>query len=98
MASSIGMGTYYGVMSRALSGATGHQWIKKDRLVALRKGIELGMNLIDTAEVYQTEELVAEAIHGQKRDEVFVATKIWPSHLHYDDVFRSANSSLSKLG
>ncbi len=96
-ASSIGMGTYYGVISSVFSGAVGHQRIGNDKVAALKKGIELGMNLIDTAEVYQTEELVAEAIHGEKRDELFVATKVWPSHLHYDDVLRSASSSLSKL-
>jgi diketogulonate reductase-like aldo/keto reductase len=97
-ASSIGMGTYYGVMSRVFSGDARQQHFQKDKLMALRKGIELGMNLIDTAEVYQTEELVGEAVQGQNRDELFVATKVWSSHLHYEDVLRSAGASLSKLG
>jgi diketogulonate reductase-like aldo/keto reductase len=95
--SSIGMGTYYGVMSRVFAGAVGHRSAENDKLKVLRRGIELGMNLIDTAEVYGTEELVGEAINGQKRDDLFIATKVWPSHLHYDDVLRSASSSLTKL-
>jgi aryl-alcohol dehydrogenase-like predicted oxidoreductase len=49
-------------------------------IAALRLGIELGMSLIDTAEMYGdgvAEEIVAEAIHGQ-REGVFVVTKVFP--------------------
>jgi len=94
--SCVGMGTYYGVLTSMLPGVARGR-TDNDQVIALRKGIELGMNLIDTAEAYQTEEVVAEAIRGLKRDELFIATKVWPSHLHHDDVLKSANASLSKL-
>jgi diketogulonate reductase-like aldo/keto reductase len=51
-----------------------------DEVDALRLGIELGMTLIDTAEMYGeggAEEVVADAIEGQ-RDPVFVVTKVYP--------------------
>ena len=95
--SCIGMGTYYGVLSGAFSGATGRQQFWDEKAAALKKGIELGMNLIDTAEVYQTEKLVGEVIRNERRDEMFIATKVWSSHLHYDDMLKSARASVSKL-
>jgi diketogulonate reductase-like aldo/keto reductase len=66
---------------------------------ALRLGIELGMTFIDTAEAYgngHSEEIVGKAIEGI-RDKVFVATKVSPEHLSYDDVLRSAEGSLHRL-
>jgi diketogulonate reductase-like aldo/keto reductase len=63
----------------------------------LRKGIELGAVLIDTAEVYGTEPVVGEAIAGL-RERVFVATKVSGQHLKYDQVLRAAEASLKKLG
>ena len=66
---------------------------------ALRKGLDLGMVLIDTAESYGSgfsEKVVGEAIKG-RRDEVIVATKVSASHLGYDDVLRSAEKSLKHL-
>jgi aryl-alcohol dehydrogenase-like predicted oxidoreductase len=73
---------------------------KAAQINTLRRGIELGMNLIDTAEMYgsgRSEELVAEAIRGQ-RDKVFIATKVSPEHLHYDSVISSCEASLRRLG
>ncbi len=55
---------------------------RKDEVAALRLGLDLGMTLIDTAEMYAhgaTEELVAEAIAG-RRDEVFLVSKVVPSN------------------
>ncbi len=66
---------------------------------ALRYGFGLGMNLIDTAEMYgagHSEEVVAEAMLGRRKD-VFVATKVSPKHFEYDDVLRSARRSLLRL-
>lgn len=66
---------------------------------ALRLGIELGMTFIDTAEAYRdgrTEEVVGRAIDGI-RDKVFIATKVAPEHLAYDDLLRSAEASLHRL-
>ncbi|MER3445596.1 MAG: aldo/keto reductase [Candidatus Dadabacteria bacterium] len=63
----------------------------------LRKGIELGAYLIDTAEGYHTEDIVGQAIRGI-RDRVFIATKVSGRHLRYDDVIRAAERSLRLLG
>ena len=62
----------------------------------LRRGVALGANLIDTAEMYRTEAAVGEAIAGI-RDQVIVATKVLGSHLHYDEVLRAAEQSLRLL-
>ena len=63
---------------------------------AIAEGLRLGVNFIDTAEMYNTEELVGSAIRG--RDGLFIATKVSPHHFRYDDVIRSCSSSLAKLG
>jgi len=68
-------------------------------LQALRRGIELGMTMIDTAEMYghgNAEKLVGQAIKGM-RDEVFVVTKVSPEHFGYDDVLSSCEASLRRL-
>jgi len=55
---------------------------RKQELAALQLGIDLGLTLIDTAEMYgngASEELVADAIAG-KRDQVFVVTKVLPGN------------------
>jgi len=71
-----------------------------DRAVnALRHGLDRGMLLIDTAEMYgsgHSEEVVSRAVEG-RRDSVFVASKVSPSHFAYDDVLRSAQKSLKRL-
>jgi len=54
-----------------------------EEVAALRLGIDLGMTLIDTAEMYgegRAEKVVADAIEGQ-RDRVFVVTKVYPGFL-----------------
>ncbi len=63
---------------------------------SIRAGIEAGMRLIDTAEMYGTEETVGAAVKGTH--DVFIATKVSPDHFHYDAVIKSCNSSLKKLG
>ena len=63
----------------------------------LRRGIELGAFLIDTAEMYRTEDAVGQAVKGI-RDRVFIATKVLGSHLRYDQVMRAAESSLRQFG
>jgi diketogulonate reductase-like aldo/keto reductase len=62
----------------------------------LRRGVELGANLIDTAEMYRTEDAVGKAIAGI-RERVFVATKVLGSNLRYDEVLRAADRSLRLL-
>ena len=63
----------------------------------LRRGIELGAFLIDTAELYRTEDVVGQAVKGI-RDRIFIATKVPGSHLRYDQVMRAAEGSLRQLG
>ena len=62
----------------------------------LKIGVRLGMRLIDTAEAYGTEPLVSKAIKGESG--IFIATKVWPTHLRYNDVIMACNASLKKLG
>ena len=68
---------------------------------AIKKGIELGMTLIDTAEKYadgHAEELVGEAIQSFSRESLFIVSKVWPDHLQYDEVIKAAERSLARLG
>lgn len=95
--SAIGMGTYYDASWIAASRLSGYRQGRGDKIAALRSGIELGINLIDTAEIYETEPLVAEAIKGYRRDTLFIATKVWPMHLKYDQLLRAAQRSLERL-
>lgn len=72
---------------------------EKEQIKALRLGIELGTNFIDTAEDYgagHSEEIVGRAIEGM-RDKVFIATKVSQKYLSYNDVLRSAEGSLKRL-
>ncbi len=55
---------------------------RRDEMAALRTGIDLGLTVIDTAEMYASggaETVVAEAIAGQ-RDKVFLVSKVLPSN------------------
>ena len=68
-------------------------------VAALRLGIELGMALIDTAEMYGdggAEEVVAEAIHGQ-REGVFVVTKVYPHNASREKLPKACERSLKRL-
>ena len=66
---------------------------------ALRTGLDLGMTLIDTAELYGdgvAERLVAEAIAG-RRDEVFLVSKVLPHHATFDGTIAACEASLDRL-
>ena len=72
---------------------------RREELEALRLGIELGMTLIDTAEMYgdgRSESLVGEAIRGE-RDKVFLVSKVLPSNASRNGVARSCEASLKRL-
>jgi diketogulonate reductase-like aldo/keto reductase len=71
-------------------------WRYSGGVEPLRRGIALGASLIDTAEIYGTEDVVAQAVRGI-RDRVFLATKVSGNHLRYDDVLRAAEASLRRL-
>ncbi|MFG1391014.1 aldo/keto reductase [Acidiplasma cupricumulans] len=70
---------------------------RKDAVNAIKYAIDHGINFIDTAEMYETEDIVAEAIKDYNRDDIFIATKIWPDHFHYNDVINACNESLARL-
>lgn len=70
-----------------------------DEVAALRLGIDLGMTLIDTAEMYgegEAEKIVAEAIDGQ-RDRVFVVTKVYPHNASSTELPKACDRSLKRL-
>lgn len=69
-------------------------------VAALRRGFELGMTLVDTAEMYAdggSEKVVGEAIAG-RREEVFVVSKVLPNHASRRGVVAACERSLSRLG
>lgn len=68
----------------------------EQEIEAIKAGIDAGAKYIDTAEVYNTEQLVGKAISGRK--DVFIATKVWSTHLQYDEVIRACDRSLKNLG
>jgi len=82
----IGQGTWYiarGDRTRAIT--------------ALRRGLDLGMSHIDTAEMYDgAEVLIGEAIAG-RRDEVFLVSKVLPSNASRERTKRACEKSLAKL-
>ena len=72
---------------------------RKDEVTALRLGIELGVTLIDTAEMYGNggaEEIVAEAVSG-RRDEIFVVSKVLPSNASRSRTIAACERSLKRL-
>jgi diketogulonate reductase-like aldo/keto reductase len=75
----------------------GTWYIDRGAVTALRRGIELGMTHIDTAEMYGDAELVvAEAIAG-KRDEVFLVSKVLPSNASRRGTITACERSLKRL-
>ncbi|MHC2086675.1 aldo/keto reductase [Methylobacterium sp. CM6244] len=70
---------------------------RPDAVAALRRGLDLGMSHIDTAEMYGEAELVvAEAIEG-RRDEVFLVSKVLPNHASARSVVTACERSLARL-
>jgi len=71
-------------------------WQYRGSVEPLQYGVSLGATHVDTAEIYGTEGIVGKAIQ-KDRDKIFLATKVSPDHLHYDDVIKAAEGSLSRL-
>ncbi|CDX13814.1 putative oxidoreductase [Mesorhizobium sp. SOD10] len=72
---------------------------RADEVAALKLGLDLGITLIDTAEMYASggaEEVVAEAIAG-RRDETFLVSKVLPSNASRAGVKRACEASLKRL-
>jgi diketogulonate reductase-like aldo/keto reductase len=77
-----------------------HPRRRADEIAALQVGIDLGMSLIDTAEMYAdggAEELVGRAIAG-RRDEVFLVSKVLPHHATVRGTIAACEGSLGRLG
>jgi diketogulonate reductase-like aldo/keto reductase len=67
---------------------------------ALRRGIELGMVHVDSAEMYgdgAAERLVGEAIAGLPREQLFLVSKVLPSNATYDGTIRACEASLKRM-
>jgi len=66
-------------------------------IAALRRGLDLGMDHIDTAEMYgDAEEVIAEAIAG-RRDEVFLVSKVLPQNASRSGTIAACERSLARL-
>lgn len=88
--SAVGQGTWY------LDEASD----RKQVVYALQKGIEAGLEHIDTAEMYgdgEAERVVAEAIQG-RRSQVFLVSKVLPYNASYEGTLAACNASLRRLG
>ncbi|HYM40108.1 MAG TPA: aldo/keto reductase [Thermoplasmata archaeon] len=94
--SEVGMG-----MWQAGGKAWGKDVVDQDCQRAMERAIDLGVNLVDTAEAYgdgHSEEVMGRAIRSVGRENVFVATKVAGEHLRAPDVERACRASLKRLG
>jgi len=68
-------------------------------VAAIRAAIDRGLTCIDTAESYadgHAEELVGEAIQGYDRSELFIISKVWPTHMSHDALIAACRASLAR--
>jgi len=94
----------FGSTSRPVSAIGQGTWnIEQDSshsaVQALRRGIELGMTHIDTAEMYgsgKAEKIIATAIEG-RRDEIFLVSKVLPSNASKKGVIKACEATLARL-
>lgn len=87
----IGQGTWYMGENRVP---------RRQEVAALRHGLDLGLTLIDTAEMYGdggAEEVVGEAIRD-RRDDAFVVSKVYPWNAGRDSAIAACEGSLERLG
>lgn len=95
--SAVGMGTYYDFRWIASARLLGRR-PREDAIVrSIRTGLDSGLNLIDTAELYGSEPLVSKALEGRDRESVFIATKVSPTHLRREKLIRACERSLRRL-
>lgn len=93
----IGFGTW-----KIGGGTSPNHSIDAQSLNAVRTALDIGYTHIDTAEMYgggHSEELVGQAVHGsgKKREDLFITSKVLPSHLKYQEVLRACENSLRRL-
>lgn len=96
--SPMGIGTFYDMGWIFSAKVLKRQSNRENKVKAIKAGIESGVNLIDTAEIYESENLVNKAIQGVPREDLFIASKVWPAHFSYEKVIKSCERSLRKLG
>ncbi|GHU80192.1 aldo/keto reductase [Clostridia bacterium] len=73
----------------------------EEEIAALRRGLELGLNLIDTAEMYgggSSESLIGRALRDVRREEYILTSKVYPYNAGRKNIFSSCESSLKRLG
>lgn len=91
----LGIGTW------GLGGKDSADYSNDERSVnAIQSAIDLEMTHIDTSEYYgagHAEELVGKAIKPYRRDDLFITTKVYRTHLRYVDVLSSIRESLKRL-
>lgn len=88
---SIGQGTWY-------LGENSHTY--QSELSALKTGVEMGMNLIDTAEMYgegAAELLVGDAIQGYDRESLYLVSKVYPWNAGRSSIRVSCENSLNRM-
>jgi diketogulonate reductase-like aldo/keto reductase len=72
---------------------------RDEEVAALKLGLDLGMTLIDTAELYgdgEAERIVADAVEG-RRDEVFIVSKVLPQNASHAGTIAACERSLKRL-
>lgn len=77
-------------------------WMNKDEnecKSAIQAAIDIGFRHFDTAQIYENEQFVGEALANCKipRSELFITTKIWNDNMSWDDIIPSFEESLKKL-
>lgn len=88
----IGQGTWY---------LGEHAETFQQELSALRAGLDRGMNLLDTAEMYgggAAERLVGQAIRGHNREKLYLVSKVYPHNAGRQNIRRSCQASLKRMG
>ena len=70
----------------------------KESEEAIKYTVQNGGSLIDTAEIYGTEDLVGRSIKGIDRKSVFIVSKVWTNHLAHDACIKACDESLKRLG
>lgn len=93
----------YGLGTWAMGGMMQHDLNNDDNadILSIQQAIDNGITHIDTAEVYAegySEILIGKAIEKYDRKKLFLASKVWRSHHHYDDLIKACKESLKRVG
>ncbi|UCG03508.1 MAG: aldo/keto reductase [Candidatus Heimdallarchaeota archaeon] len=95
--SQIGLGTW---QFGSKGWGYGTDFTRKDAISIVHKALELGINVIDTAEAYgrgKSEEIIGEAIKGYDRERIIITTKFLPIAIRPSSVVKALNKSLKRL-